>query len=179
MDFVTRLPILADWKDKSYDWIFVIVDRLTKMVHYKPVKIIINAPDFGKVIMDVVVQHHGLPDSIITDWGFLFTSKFWILLCYFLDIKRRLFTTFYPQTNGQIKRQNSTIEAYLRAFVNWEQNDWARFLPMAKFIYNNAKNASTGHTLFKLNCGFNPRVFLKTTSTLALDLALLMNWQKS
>ncbi len=29
---------------------------------------------------------------------------------------------------------------------------------MAEFTYNNAKNASTGHTPFKLNCGYHPRV---------------------
>ncbi len=50
------------------------------------------------------------------------------------------------------------MEAYLRAFVNWEQDDWARLLPMAEFAYNNAKNASTGHTYFELNCGYHPRV---------------------
>ena len=50
------------------------------------------------------------------------------------------------------------MEAYLRAFVNFEQNDWARLLPMAEFAYNNAKNASTGFTLFELNCGYHPRV---------------------
>ena len=50
------------------------------------------------------------------------------------------------------------MEAYLRAFVNWEQNDWARLLPMAEFAYNNAKNAGTDHTPFELNCGFHPRV---------------------
>ena len=49
------------------------------------------------------------------------------------------------------------MEAYLRAFVNFEQNDWARLLPMAKFAYNNAKNTSTGYTSFKLNCGYHPR----------------------
>ncbi len=32
MDFVTGLPISANWKDDSYDSILVIVDRLTKMV---------------------------------------------------------------------------------------------------------------------------------------------------
>ena len=46
------------------------------------------------------------------------------------------------------------MEAYLRVFVNFEQNDWARLLPMAEFAYNNAKNTSTGHTSFKLNCGY-------------------------
>ncbi len=47
------------------------------------------------------------------------------------------------------------MEAYLRAFVNFEQNDWARFLPMAKFVYNNTKNASTGYTPFELNCRYH------------------------
>ena len=53
------------------------------------------------------------------------------------------------------------MEAYLRAFVNFEQNDWVRLLPMAEFAYNNAKNASTGHTLFKLNCNYHSRMLYK------------------
>ena len=32
---------------------------------------------------------------------------------------------------------------------------------MTKFAYNNAKNASTNYTSFKLNCGYHPRVFYK------------------
>ena len=100
MDFVTDLPILTDWKEDSYDSILVIVDRLTKMVHYKLIKVTINAPGLAEVIIDVVVRHHGLADSIITDWGSLFTSKFWSLLCYFLGIKQRLSTAFHPQTDG-------------------------------------------------------------------------------
>ena len=158
MDFVTGLPVLTDWKGDSYDSILVIVNRLTKMVYYEPVKVTIDAPGLTEVIINVVVRHHGLPDSIVTDRGSLFTSKFWSSLCYFLGIKRRLSTAFHPQTDGQTERQNSTMEAYLRAFVNFEQNDWARLLPMAEFAYNNAKNASTGYTPFELNCGYHPRV---------------------
>ena len=97
----------------------------------------------------------------MTDRGSLFTSKFWSSLCYFLGVKRRLSTAFHPQTDGQTERQNSTMEAYLRAFVNFEQNDWARLLSMAEFAYNNAKNASTGHMLFELNCGYHPQVSYK------------------
>ena len=158
MDFVTGLPLSADWKGDSYNSILVIVDRLTKIVHYEPVKVTIDAPGLAEVIIDVVVRHHGLPDSIVTDRGSLFTSKFWSSLCYFLGVKRRLSTAFYPQTDDQTEWQNSTMEAYLRAFVNFEQNDWARLLPMAEFAYNNAKNASTGYTPFKLNCGYHPRM---------------------
>ena len=53
------------------------------------------------------------------------------------------------------------MEAYLRAFVNEEQNDWAHLLPMAEFAYNNSKNTSTGHTPFELNYGYHPRISYK------------------
>ena len=53
------------------------------------------------------------------------------------------------------------MKAYLRAFVNLKQNNWAKLLPMAKFIYNKAKNASTGHTPFELNYGYHPWVLYK------------------
>ncbi len=161
IDFVTGLPISINWKGDTYDSILVIVDRLTKMVHYEPVKVTTDASGLAEVILDGVVRHYDLPDSIVSDRGLVFTSKFWSLLYYFFGIKRWLSTAFHPQTDGQTKRQNSTIEAYLRAFVNFEQNDWARLLPMAEFAYNNAKNASMGHTPFELNCGFHPRASYK------------------
>ena len=53
------------------------------------------------------------------------------------------------------------MEVYLQAFVNFEQNDWARLLPMAEFAYNNAKNSSTGHMPFELNCGYHLCVFFE------------------
>ena len=133
IDFVKDLLVLTDWKGDSYNSILVIVNRLTKMVHYKPVKVTIDAPDLAEVIINVVMRHYGFPDSIVTDWGSLFTSKFWSSLYYFLGIKRRLFTALHPQTDRQTERQNSTMEAYFRVFVNFEQNDWARLLPMAEF----------------------------------------------
>ena len=100
MDFITSLPISADWKGDSYNSILVIVNRFTKIIHYEPVKVTINASGLAEVIIDVVIDHHWVPESIITDQGSLFTSKFWSLLCYFLGIKKKLSTAFHPQTNG-------------------------------------------------------------------------------
>ncbi len=108
------------------------------MVQYEPVKVTIDAPGLAEVIIDVIVRHHGLPDSIVSDRGSVFTLKFWSSLCYFPGIKRRLSTGLHPRIDGQTERQNSTMEAYLRAFVNYEQDDRARLLPMAEFAYNNA-----------------------------------------
>ena len=127
-------------------------------MHYKSVKVTIDASGLAEVIIDVVVWHHGLPDSIVTDKGSFFTSKFWSSLCYFFGVKQRLSTAFHPQTDSQTEWQNSTMEVYLQAFVNFEQNDWARLLLIVEFAYNNAKNANTGHTPFELNCGYQPRM---------------------
>ena len=76
------------------------------------------------------------------------------------------------------------MEVYLQAFINFKQNDWVRLLPIAKFPYNNAKNASTGHTPFELNCGYhsqilyknkvNPRSKSKSANNLSKELKDLM-----
>ena len=53
------------------------------------------------------------------------------------------------------------MQAYLQAFVNFKQNNWARLLLMAKFAYNNTKNASSGHMFFKLNYGYHLQISYK------------------
>ena len=67
IDFVTGLPISTDWKGNSYDSILVIVDRLMKIVYYKLVKVTIDAPGLAEVIINVVVRHHRVSESIVTD----------------------------------------------------------------------------------------------------------------
>ncbi len=95
IDFVPRLPVSTNWRDKTYDSILVIVNRLTKMVYYELVKVIIDVPALAEVIIKAVVEHYSLLNSIVSDQGSLFTSKFWFSLCYFLDIKQKLSTAFY------------------------------------------------------------------------------------
>ena len=55
MDFVTGLPISTNWKKDSYNSILVIVDWFIKIVHYKPIKIIINILGLAEVIINVIV----------------------------------------------------------------------------------------------------------------------------
>ncbi len=67
INFVTGLPISADWKSDSYDSILIIVDQLTKMVYYVLVKVTIDTPSLAKMIIDMVVCHHADLESIVTD----------------------------------------------------------------------------------------------------------------
>ena len=88
IDFVIGLPASTNWKSNSYNLILVIIDQLTKIVHYIPVKVMINISDLAKVIINIIVRHHGVLESIVTDQGLLFTFKFWSLLYYFIEIKK-------------------------------------------------------------------------------------------
>lgn len=113
------------------------------------------------MIIDVVVYYPKVLKSIITDWDSIFASKFWSSLWYFLENQKKLFLAFHSQTYGQTKRQNKMMKMYIRAFINWEQNEKTRLQSIAEFAYNNTKNTSTGRTLFKLNCGFHLKILFK------------------
>ena len=94
MDIVTGLSISTNWKRDSYNFMLVIIDQLTKMAYYKPVKVTINVLRLAEVIINVVVWYHGLADLIITNRGLPFILKFWLLLLYFLSIKPQLSIVF-------------------------------------------------------------------------------------
>lgn len=80
------------------------------MIHYELVKVIINAPRLADIIIEVVIWHQSFLDSIVTDSGWVFISKFGFSLYYFLRIKQKLSIAIYLKTDGQAERQNSIIK---------------------------------------------------------------------
>lgn len=64
---MARLLNFTNWKGNSYNLILVIIDWFTKIVHYEPVKSTINTCDLTGIILNVIVQHYGLSNSIISD----------------------------------------------------------------------------------------------------------------
>jgi len=64
-------------------------------------------------------------------------------------------TAFQPQTNGQTKRLNQTIEAYLWSFISYEQCDWVSLLPMSEFAYNNSTTNTMDILTFYSNYDFH------------------------
>lgn len=145
MDFITDLPPSTDsLTDAVYDSIMVIVDRYTKTTRLIPCRKTIDAPDLARLFISMWFKDQGLPSSIISDRGSVFTSRFWKELCFLIQITRGLSTAFHPQTDGQTERLNQIIEAWLRSFVCYQQDDWVELLPIAEFAYNNAPHDSIG-----------------------------------
>ena len=68
-----------------------------------------------------------------------------------LGTKKILFTVYHSQTDGQIERMNQEIEVFLWHYINYQQNNWIKWLVVAEFQYNNKKHIVTKRTSFKLN----------------------------
>ena len=151
MDFVTGLP-----ESNGHDAMWVVVDRLTKMAHYIPCNETTDTRQFAHMFITHVFKLHGLPLDITSDRGSLFTAEFWKELTRELSIDRRLSTAYHPQTDGQTERVNATMEQYLRAYCNYQQDNWAELLTTAEFCYNNTVSSTTKQTPFFANYGYHP-----------------------
>jgi hypothetical protein len=73
MDFVVGLPRTPWGKDA----IWFVVDRLTKLANFIPIKMTNSAEELVPSYMKEVFRLRGMPKSIISDQDFKFVSKFW------------------------------------------------------------------------------------------------------
>ena len=71
MDFIEGLP-----KSGGKDVIMVVVDRLTKYSHFIALSHHFTVQTMAIAYLDHVYMLHGNPNTIISDRGFTFTSKF-------------------------------------------------------------------------------------------------------
>jgi hypothetical protein len=65
MDFIVGLPHTRD----GYDSIWVIVDMLTKVAHFIPVKTTFLGAQLAELYMSRIVCPHGVPKKIVSDRG--------------------------------------------------------------------------------------------------------------
>jgi len=151
MDIITDLP-----KSEENDAILIVIDRLTKMAHFLQCTKEMSARQFSELFMREIFRLHGLPKDIITGRGSIFTSDLWDETTKQLGIERSLSTAFHPQTDGQTELTNSTLEQYLRAYVNYQQDNWKELLPLGEFAYNNGYQESIKRIPFFANYGVNP-----------------------
>jgi transposase InsO family protein len=113
MDFIVGLPKTS----KGYDSIWLIVDRLTKLAHFLPVKTTYSVKTYVELYIAHILSLHGVPKIILSDRGSQFVSRFWKELHDSLGTKLVHSSAYHPQTSGQIERVNQILEDMLRACV--------------------------------------------------------------
>ena len=71
-------------------------------------------------------------------------------VCRLLEIKQTRTSGSRPMANGMIERFNSTLLNMISAYVDENQKDWDRYLPLLTMAFNSTVHASTGFTPYKL-----------------------------
>jgi len=157
MDFIVKLPKSREpGSARLCDSILVIVERLTKYSYFVPTEESITAEEMAYEVTKALVANHGLPEEFITDRDKLFTSKYWNTLLSKLGVRKKLSTSFHPQTDGQTERTNQTLEQYLRMYTNKLQDNWVELLPTAQLAYNSTRSSTTGYSPYYANYGCEP-----------------------
>jgi hypothetical protein len=72
MEFIVGFPLTA----RGNDSIFLIVDTLTKSMHFIPVCTTYQAPDIDRIFFNEIVRLHGVPRKIISNRGSIFIRPF-------------------------------------------------------------------------------------------------------
>jgi hypothetical protein len=129
MDFIVGLPKTA----KGFDSIWVIIDQLTKIAHFLPVKTKYPVVTYAELYIACILSLHRVPKTIVSDRGPQFVSKFWSEWHKSLGTKLLHSSTYHPQTSGQTERVNQILEEMLRACVLEFPQKWDDCLPLAEF----------------------------------------------
>ncbi|GJW70088.1 ty3-gypsy retrotransposon protein, partial [Tanacetum coccineum] len=74
----------------------LIMDQFTKHAHFEPLPASFNASKVADVFIDMVVKHHGIPKTIISNRDPIFVSKFWKQLFKASGTKLSHSTAYHP-----------------------------------------------------------------------------------
>jgi transposase InsO family protein len=161
MDFILGLPRTQS----GYDSIWVIVDQLTKVAHFIPVRTTYFRPQLVELYMSRIVCLHRVPKKIVSNRGTQFTSKFWERLHKTLDTQLCFSSTYHSQTDGQTERVHQILEDMLRACALQYRRSWDKSLSYAEFSYNNSYQESLKMVLFEMIYGHRCRIPLLWSET--------------
>lgn len=149
IDFVTGIPATK----AKHDAILVVVDRLSKMARFIPTTKTANTEETAHLLVRNIFCLWGRPKIVISNRGPQFASKLMGYITNTVGTERKLSTAYHPQTDGQTERVNQEMEQYLCCYINQDQDDWDRWLPMAEYAYNSRMHSGTGKAPFEVVLG--------------------------
>ena len=109
MDFIVGLPKTPS----GHDSIWVIVDQLTKVAHFIPVRTEYKGNKLAQLYINNILRLHGVPSRIVSDRGTQFIVRFWKSLHKALGTRLDYSSAYHPQTDGQTERVNQILEDML------------------------------------------------------------------
>ena len=108
----------------------------------------------AELFKDKAFPYTGLPSKIISDRDTRLTSHLAKEICQQLDVEQNISTAYHPQTDGQSEKTNQHVETALRIFTNYQQDDWAQWLPIVQYMINSRISETTKYAPYELWMGY-------------------------
>ncbi|KAM9974230.1 hypothetical protein ACTFIR_003946 [Dictyostelium discoideum] len=138
------------------DQVWVIVCRLSKMVHIVPCHKTIDAQHTAQLLLNHVFRLHGYPRTIVSDRDPRFLSDIWGRWAKTMDSKTKMTVAHRAQADDQTERMNREIKRILtKASTEYGEN-WSDIIPLIEFAMNSSMSKSTKMSPFQIIYGFNP-----------------------
>ena len=119
------------------------IDHFTKYAEAVPC-ITASAEETCDHLINTWIARHGCPMTFPSDNGTAFVGELTKELMRRSQVAQAHSTTYHPQTNGLVERQNRTLVSMLRVYCSRYMTDWDRYLPQVMGAYNSTQHSTTG-----------------------------------
>ena len=129
--------------DSGYNQVLVMIDHFTKYAEAVPC-ITASAEEMCDHLINTWIARHGCPMTFQSDNGTAFLGELTNELMRRSQVAQAHSTTYHPQTNGLVERQNRTLVSMLRVYCSRYMTDWDIYLPQVMGAYNSTQHSTTG-----------------------------------
>ncbi len=175
MNYVNSLS-LSIFMNITYKYVLVFVDHFSKMRHLVFI-ISIKVEEAINSFYAHVWKHHDLLKFFMSDRDTQFIFDVWKHICKMLKINIKLFTAYHLEIDDQIERFNAVMKYYLWVYVNYMQDDWAKWLLKVEFAINNTSLSIILAFFFLINMNQNLHLDFKLLESLSENL-MFQAWDK-
>ena len=138
--------------ESRYNQILVIIDHFTKFAEAVPCQAA-SAEETCDHLVTHWLSRYGFPMTFQSDNGKAFVGALTKELMKKSHLAQAHSTTYHPQTNGLVERQNRTVVNRLRVYCSRYMTDWDKYLPQVVWAYNSTQHSTTGISPFMMLTG--------------------------
>ena len=138
--------------DSGYNQILAIIDHFTKLAEAVPCQTA-SAEETCDHLIPHWISQYGCPMTFQSYNGKAFVGNLTTELMRRSHIAQAHSTTYHPQTNGLVERQNKTLVNMLRVYYSRYMTDWDKYLPQVVGTYNSTQHSTTRISPFMMLTG--------------------------
>ena len=129
--------------DSGYNQVVVMIDRFTKYAEAVPC-LTPSAEETCDHLINTWIARHDCPMTFQSDKGTILVGELTKELMRRSQVAQAHSTTYHPQTNGLMERQNRTLVSMLRIYCSRYIAEWDKYLPQAMRAYSSTQHSTTG-----------------------------------